>query len=356
MNRFTVHLVAGARPNFMKVAPLWHALAPETWCRPVLVHTGQHADPLMSDAFIRDLDLPAPEVALGVAGTSHAQTTGRTMIGYEQALEHARPDLVVVVGDVNATLGCALAAAKLGVPVAHLEAGLRNFDRTMPEEINRLATDAVSDLLWTHSDDADAQLTREGHPAGRIRCVGNAMIDSLERILSNARAEPLPPGLRPGEYGVVTLHRPTNVDDPAALARLCDLLVEVARRIPLAFPVHPRTRARLCGRKLPGVLLLPPLPYRAFIGLLCRAKLAITDSGGLQEETSHLRIPCLTLRDTTERPVTVRLGTNRLVRPETLLDATGRVLAGDWPEGQAIPLWDGRTALRVRDEIFRLAA
>jgi UDP-N-acetylglucosamine 2-epimerase (non-hydrolysing) len=352
---FTVHLVAGARPNFMKVAPLWHALRHAPWCRPLLVHTGQHSDPAMSDAFMADLDLPAPDIALGIAGTGHAETTGRTMMAYEAVLSEARPGLTVVVGDVNATLACALAATKLGVTVAHLEAGLRSFDRAMPEEINRLATDAICDRLWTPSQDASEQLAREGHPASRIACVGNAMIDSLEMILPRARAEPLPEGLEPGGYGVVTLHRPSNVDDTAALAALCAVLEEAAQQLPLVFPVHPRTRARLEGRAPRGVALLPPLPYRAFIGLLCRARLAITDSGGLQEETSHLGIPCLTLRANTERPVTITLGTNRLVAPDAVPDSVAQVLRGAWPKGSRIPLWDGQTGARVRQEIQRLA-
>lgn len=355
MTRFTVHLVAAARPNFMKVAPLWHALKDQPWCRPLLVHTGQHSDPAMSDAFMQDLDLPAPHVALGVAGTGHAETTGRTMMAYEAALAADRPDLTVVVGDVNATLACALAATKLGVQVAHLEAGLRSFDRTMPEEINRLATDAICDRLWTPGADADGQLLREGHPRERIACVGNAMIDSLLMILPRAKSEALPDGLREGGYGVVTLHRPSNVDEPESLSAWCDTLEDIATQVPLVFPVHPRTRARLNGRHLGGVTLLPPLPYRRFMGLVMGARLAITDSGGLQEETSHLGIPCLTLRANTERPVTVTLGTNRLVARQDVPAAVARVLRGDWPKGAPIPLWDGRTGERVREEIRRLA-
>jgi len=356
----TVHLIAGARPNFMKVAPLYHALDATPWCAPVLVHTGQHYDPAMSDAFFADLGLPAPDHHLEVGSGSHAEQTAAVMVRYEALCRAAPPAWTVVVGDVNSTLACALAAVKLGIPVAHLEAGLRSGDRTMPEEINRVVTDAVADLLWTPSPDADANLLREGRPRDVIERVGNIMIDSLEMLRPKIEAAPGPAahGLAGRDYGVVTLHRPANVDDRAALGELVEALVAVSRDLPLVFPLHPRTaqaleRFCLADRCAAGdIRVLPPQGYIDFMALVRGARLAITDSGGIQEETSYLGIPCLTLRPSTERPITIDEGTNRLVTAANLAPAVGDALTRDAVR-PAIDLWDGRTAERVADSLRR---
>lgn len=352
-----IDLIAAARPNFMKVAPLYHALRAESsWCVPRLVHTGQHYDGNMSDAFFKDLGLPEPDVHLGVGSGSHAEQTAGVMVSYEKVCIQNPPDWVVVVGDVNSTLACTLAAAKLGIRVAHLEAGLRSRDRRMPEEINRLATDALADVLWTPSPDADENLRMEGVPADKIERVGNIMIDSLEMMRPAIEASRTYPtlGLPAGAYGIVTLHRPSNVDEPARLSELCEILGKIGRLVPIVFPVHPRTRQRLVGSGLwdrlasqAGVHLVDPLGYVDFMSLVFRARFALTDSGGIQEETTYLGIPCLTLRDTTERPITVTEGTNRLVKLADLESATSRILAGDWPRGRVPDGWDGRTAGRV---------
>ncbi|MEA3000967.1 MAG: hypothetical protein QOH04_3061 [Sphingomonadales bacterium] len=355
-----VHLIAAARPNFMKVAPLWHALSEAPGFEPVLVHTGQHYDANMSDAFFADLKLPAPHHHLGIGSGSHAEQTGGVMIAYEKAAVSDRPDWIVVVGDVNSTVACALAGAKLGIRVAHLEAGLRSGDRTMPEELNRLVTDTLADLLWTPSRDADENLRREGIPDGRISRVGNIMIDSFELVRPAIEAEALPAelGLDRGGYGVVTLHRPSNVDDAEQLFRLVDALIEAQRRLPLVFPVHPRTAKRLRASLLEGrlqragVRLLEPLSYIRFMSLVTGAAAAITDSGGIQEETTYLGIPCLTLRENTERPVTITEGTNRLVLPETLLLELDRALSVP-REVRRPDLWDGHTARRCVEDLRR---
>lgn len=353
----TIHLIAAARPNFMKVAPLYHALKKEPWCQVKLVHTGQHYDPNMSDAFFRDLGLPDPDFHLGVGSGTHAEQTGGVMIAYEKiCLNTERPDWIIVVGDVNSTAACAMVGAKLLIPVAHLEAGLRSGDRRMPEEINRLVTDAIVDVLWTPSPDADENLHREGVPDFRIERVGNIMMDSYELMRSQIAAANAPAahGVTPGNYGVVTLHRPSNVDDKAILSLLADQLKRAAAKIPLVFAVHPRTRKRLAEFSLladlenaPGLKLVEPVSYIPFMSLVSGAKLAITDSGGLQEETTYLDIPCLTLRENTERPVTVSEGTNRLVEPKNLLANIEKVLAGKWPHGRRPEQWDGQAAQRI---------
>ncbi|HYC48453.1 MAG TPA: UDP-N-acetylglucosamine 2-epimerase (non-hydrolyzing) [Burkholderiales bacterium] len=357
-----VDLIAAARPNFMKVAPLYRALAEQSQVfRPRLVHTGQHYDDNMSGAFFRDLGLPAAHAHLGVGAGTHAQQTGGVMIAYEALCARERPDLTIVVGDVNSTAACTLAAAKLNIAVAHLEAGLRSGDRSMPEEINRIVTDALADVLWTPSPDADENLLREGVPSARISCVGNIMIDALElgrsRIESRPYAREL--GLRPREYAVVTLHRPSNVDDPGKLQELVRVLSQCSAEMPLVFPVHPRTRKSLIEFGLwariegtPGLHAIEPLGYVEFMSLVFTSAAVVTDSGGLQEETTYLGIPCVTLRDNTERPVTLA-GTNRLARAPDLPDALHEVRSGRWPRGQVPELWDGRTASRIICDLKR---
>jgi UDP-N-acetylglucosamine 2-epimerase (non-hydrolysing) len=349
-----VHLIAAARPNFMKVAPLWHALKASRDYAPVLVHTGQHYDPNLSAAVFADLRLPDPDFHLGVGSGSHAEQTGRVLIAYGEIAEAHRPDWLVVVGDVNSTIACALAGTKLGIPTVHLEAGLRSRDRRMPEELNRLATDVLCDVLWTPSPDADRNLAAEGIPAERITRVGNIMLDSFEmsRPAIEAAAVPAGLGLSRGGYAVVTLHRPSNVDDPAQLARLADALAAVQTRLPVIFPVHPRTAQRLAAAGLDArlagqdVRLIEPMPYIAFMSLVLGAGAVITDSGGLQEETTYLGIPCFTLRENTERPVTVEQGTNRLTTPDALPGLLDAALAGDAAPPVRPEYWDGGTALR----------
>ena len=350
------HLVAAARPNFMKVAPLYHALKCETWCEPKIIHTGQHYDAEMSDAFLQDLGLPDPDIHLGIGSGSHAEQTAGVMVAYEKVCLKERPDWTIVVGDVNSTMACTLAAKKLCIPVAHLEAGLRSGDRAMPEEINRIVTDAIADLLWTPSPDADENLKREGVASEKIERVGNIMIDSYELLREKIEADRTPDDLavEPGSYGVVTLHRPSNVDDEEALRTIVGALVESSHQLPLVFPVHPRTQERLKRfgllRDLEAVAnidLTGPLSYVPFMSLVRRARIVITDSGGIQEETTYLNIPCLTLRDTTERPITITQGTNRLVTRESLYKEVKKIMRGEWRKGVAPQLWDGHTAERV---------
>ena len=352
----TIHLIAAARPNFMKVAPLYHALKATDWANPLLVHTGQHYDRNMSDAILEDLRVPAPDFHLGVGSGSHAEQTGNVMIAYEKVCEEHRPDWIVVVGDVNSTAACAMVGAKLWIPVIHLEAGLRSGDRTMPEEINRLVTDAIADVLWTPSADANENLEREGVAADKIDLIGNIMIDSFEMLrdkieASNAREEL---GLETDNYALVTLHRPSNVDSEEALRPIVAELTKVAERLPVIFVAHPRTIKclELHGLKdafeaAPGVTLLEPLPYIRFMNVVTGARAVITDSGGLQEETTYLDIPCLTLRDNTERPITITQGTNKLIRADDLAANMAKVLSGGWHSGQCPPRWDGKTAERA---------
>ncbi len=350
--------VVGARPNFMKIAPLLAAFGrrPDDFGS-VLVHTGQHYDVAMSDVFFHQLGLPEPDLHLGVSPGSHATQTAEIMIGLERAILDAPPDLVLVVGDVNSTLAAAIVAAKLQLPLAHVEAGLRSGDRRMPEEINRVVTDALGAYLFATESDAVENLAREGIESSRVCLAGNVMIDTLDlllpRIHERALAREL--GLEPASYGVLTLHRASNVDDPAMLGRWASAVAEIAHELPLVFPVHPRTAARLRAAgdertlQAAGVRLVEPLPYVEFLSLVSTARLVLTDSGGIQEETSVLGIPCLTLRDSTERPITVTLGTNRLVGtdPSAAVRAVSEVLATPSPEPRSLPWWDGHAAERI---------
>ena len=354
-------LVAAARPNFMKVAPVWRALDATGRFNLTLVHTGQHYDENMSKVFFDELGLPRPDVDLGVGSGTHAEQTARVMLAFEPALVDADPDLVIVVGDVNSTLACALVAAKRDVPVAHVEAGLRSFDRTMPEEINRALTDMLCDLLFITSAEARDNLRREGVADAKIHFVGNVMIDSLRTFEHVAEKSPVLEnlGLTPGGYGLVTLHRPSNVDDMVQLTRLLDALSEIARDCPLVFPVHPRTRQGIARAQYrvhgAGMRLIDPVGYLDFLKLMKYSSLVLTDSGGIQEETTALGIPCLTIRDNTERPVTVTVGTNRLVGTDTarIVAEARDVLRHDVREARIPDLWDGKSAPRIAQVIVR---
>jgi len=358
--------VVGARPNFMKIAPLMRAFAASDGISACLVHTGQHYDAAMKTAFFEQLAIPEPDVDLGVGSASHAVQTAEIMKRFEPVVDQRRPDAILVVGDVNSTIACALVAAKKLVPVVHVEAGLRSFDRTMPEEINRILTDQLSARLYTTERAALANLTREGVAPERVRFVGNVMIDTLlanrarapapEAVFERAKIEP---AFRPTEqFGLVTLHRPSNVDDPLTLERLLATLSTLASDLPLVFPVHPRTHARLeqsglLERAANAMLLLPPLDYLDMLGLMARARLVLTDSGGIQEETTALGVPCLTMRESTERPITVDEGTNTIVGsdPELILGAVRDVLANGGKAGRVPELWDGRAAERISADL-----
>jgi len=354
----TILLVAGARPNFVKIAPLMAALAPEHGFDPLLVNTGQHYSDSMSDRFFADLNIPAAAFNLNVGSGSHATQTAEIMRRFEGVLLQVRPDAVLVVGDVNSTLAAALVAKKEHFPVAHVEAGLRSFDRQMPEEINRLVTDAISDWLFATEAAAVANLASEGVPTERVYMVGNVMIDTLvacrHKIDHSSIGEQL--GLKRAEYVIATLHRPSNVDDAVRLRKYCAMLATIASEIPVVFPVHPRTKICIdrlgCAEKRHGLKLLDPLGYIEFLALVQGARAVFTDSGGLQEETTYLNVPCFTMRDNTERPVTITSGTNRLVSsdPDVILSYWHAWLHGPPPVRQALPPgWDGSAAVRVRD-------
>jgi UDP-N-acetylglucosamine 2-epimerase (non-hydrolysing) len=359
-----VVLVAGARPNFMKLAPLLRELARCGQLRGILVHTGQHYDHAMSGVFFEQLRMPSPDVHLEVGSASHGVQTGRIMVAFEDCLaaRAAPPRGVVVVGDVNSTMACALVAVKRGIPVAHVEAGLRSFDRTMPEEINRIVTDAISDLLLVSEPAGLENLAREGIPAERVRYCGNVMIDSLVDQLPAARALEMPArsGVSRGAYAVATLHRPSNVDTPGRLHELIAFLQRVGGELPVVFPVHPRTDKMLGELGLRDALAsggrvrpTPPLGYREFLGLMEGARLVVTDSGGIQEETTYLGVPCVTLRASTERPVTVTQGTNTLVGEDLdrAWDVCASLLCQAPGPAQPIDGWDGRAATRVVDAL-----
>jgi UDP-N-acetylglucosamine 2-epimerase (non-hydrolysing) len=358
-------LVAGARPNFMKVAPLMSrfSMRPERF-RARLIHTGQHYDADMSDVFFKDLDLPQPDRFLGIGSGSHAEQTGRVMIAFEKVCVEERPDLVVVVGDVNSTMACAITAKKLCIPVAHVESGLRSRDWTMPEEVNRIVTDALSDFLFTPSRDADQNLLREGVSPEKIHFVGNVMIDSLLAHLPKTEAcdalERL--AVESDRYATLTLHRPSNVDEPEILRGIIDVLVDLSRELPIVWPLHPRSRKNLEVMGLlssleaaPGMILTDPLGYVDMLALNRRARMIITDSGGLQEEAAVLGVPCITLRNNTERPVTVECGGNQVVgnQPGSIRAALFSALTRDRKTIRTPELWDGKAAARIADIVDR---
>lgn len=350
--------VVGARPNLMKVAPLIEQIECYPQLEQTLLHTGQHYDAKMSKIFFDELGIPRPDIYLNVGSGSHAEQTAKVMTAFEKQLIDDRPDLVVVVGDVNSTMACAITAAKLWIPVAHVEAGLRSFDRKMPEEINRLVTDALSDLLFTTSPDADENLLREGIVPEKIFFVGNVMIDTLNK--HRARAEQLGTparfGLTAGRYALLTLHRPSNVDNPVVFSGILEALTAIQQHLPILFPAHPRTTKRIAEfgfterlAQAPNLHIVEPLGYLEFLDLMQHANLVLTDSGGIQEETTILGIPCLTLRENTERPVTIFHGTNRLVGtdPAQIITAAQDVLTGDVETKRIPELWDGHTAERI---------
>jgi UDP-N-acetylglucosamine 2-epimerase (non-hydrolysing) len=347
--------VVGARPNFVKAAPVLRAIR-EVGLRQTLVHTGQHYDRNMSDVFFTQLEIPEPDFNLEVGSGSHAVQTAEIMRRFEPVVLECKPDLALVYGDVNSTVAAALVCSKLLIPVGHVEAGLRSFDRTMPEEINRIVTDRLSDVLFTPSEDGDANLLREGVARERIHFVGNVMIDSLIQLLPAAKS--CPKNGFPERFALVTLHRPANVDDLETLRELLDSLTHVSKELDIIFPVHPRTRQRIeeFGIDSRHLLLLDPMPYIEFLALQSRAAVVITDSGGIQEETTYLGVPCLTLRPNTERPVTVSLGTNVLVGDDRkrLSVELGNILEGKQKKGVTPPLWDGRAGARIAEILLKM--
>ncbi len=353
--------VVAARPNFMKMAPVVLELQ-KRGVDQFLVHTGQHYDANMSDVFFEELGMPRPDVHLGVGSGTHATQTAAVLAAFEATCLERKPTIVVVAGDVNSTIAAGLAATKLRIPVAHVEAGLRSFDRDMPEEINRILTDHLSDLLFATEEDGVINLKNEGIAGDKVHLVGNCMVDSLFRHVESALLKHPweTQRVKPSEYALLTIHRPSNVDDDNALRPLMKAINRVSQSLPVVFPVHPRTRDRM-GRAgivlADGVKLCEPLPYLAFLGMMAKAKCVLTDSGGIQEETTALGVPCLTLRENTERPITVKQGTNRLVGsdPQAIERAVNEVLGGRWPVGVRPALWDGHAAVRIADVLMARA-
>lgn len=348
--------VVGARPNFVKIAPIMAELAEYPFITTTLVHTGQHYDAKMSDSFFANLEIPRPDTNLKVQTAGAIGQIAEIMTRLEPVLERTHPDIVIVVGDVNSTVAATLAAVKVGRPVAHVEAGLRSFDRSMPEEVNRILTDSMSDLLFTTEPSGNDNLLREGVDPARIHFVGNVMIDTLFRYRERARQSDVLErvGLHPNGYAVLTLHRPSNVDDEGTLGMLLAAIARIQAETPVVFPVHPRTRQRLEALAgvlpvMPGLRLVDPMPYLDFVQLMADARCVLTDSGGIQEETTALRIPCLTLRQNTERPITVARGTNRIVGtdPDAIYESWRQVAEGKWSAGELPELWDGKAAGRI---------
>ncbi|MBT8492563.1 MAG: UDP-N-acetylglucosamine 2-epimerase (non-hydrolyzing) [Deltaproteobacteria bacterium] len=353
-----VHLIAGARPNFVKLAPLAHTLRERDDIDYEIVHTGQHYDDALSGSFFRVLDIPAPDIDLGVGSASQPVQVARILEAIEPVFAERRPDAVVVFGDVNSTMAAAFAAASLQIPSVHVEAGLRSFDRAMPEEINRVVADSLASLLLASEPSGVANLEREGASPDRVHLVGNIMIDSLKRLLPEAEDRRVHDelGLEQGGYGFLTMHRPSNVDDPSTLAGLLDVLEELSATMPLVFPIHPRTRknAESFGLSVDGrgqLLVVPPVDYVGSLSLQRHAAVVLTDSGGIQEESTCLGVPCLTLRDNTERPITVEQGTSTLVGNDSgrIRSAFAEVVDGSYKKGQEIELWDGQAAGRIAD-------
>jgi UDP-N-acetylglucosamine 2-epimerase (non-hydrolysing) len=362
-----IMLIAGARPNFMKIAPLWSEMKRyPNFFQPLIVHTGQHYDENMSDAFFKDLELPKPDIYLGVGSGSHAEQTAKIMIKFEKICLNEEPNLVIVVGDVNSTLACSIVTAKLCIPVAHVEAGLRSFDRTMPEEINREVTDSLSDFLFTTCEDANENLRREGIPGDKIHFVGNVMIDTLLKFKAKAQVKAKTKrDIR--DYALLTLHRPSNVDNAEIFKNILEALQRISKEIPIIFPAHPRTQKQVkffgyeryfdsielkpmkSINPKNSINLLEPLPYLEFLSLMANAKMVLTDSGGIQEETTILGIPCLTLRENTERPITITQGTNVLVGTDKkkIVTESLNILNGDSKIGKVPKLWDGKAAERI---------
>lgn len=360
-NKKNIHLIAGARPNFMKIAPLYHLLKCENWCEVSIIHTGQHFSVEMSDVFFDELDLPKPSVNLCIQGGTHAVQTAEIMIAYEKVCLEAAPDLVIVVGDVNSSLACAITAKKLGLKVAHLEAGLRSYDRNMPEELNRIMIDSISDILWTPSIDASNNLISEGAPKSKIDFVGNIMIDSFEYLRESIfKSDAVSKfQIKNKDYAVVTIHRVSNTNSCEVMEKIVDEIMKVSNQLNLVFPVHPRTKLAMDNYGLyskllsnQAIKLLPSLSYVNFMSLVLNSRFVITDSGGVQEETSYLGIPCLTLRENTERPITITKGTNSLVQLQELEISAAKIIESNKMHRVTnIEKWDGFTASRVLSSI-----